>query len=233
MSIIDLVLRDASLLSMRSIFKACLILVLSLPAFAQPTAIPVGPDLAALGWKELTFKNIPATSFVGRTDGVIEVRADKSSSVLYIPIEGDARNARTLSWSWQVIDGVPATDLRTRDGDDRNLTIHVAFADGNIVSKFLGLFSPFAGGRALNYVWGGAEVADFSHPHLPDDAWIYVRHTADAPLDTWFTETVDLAADYKEAFGEDPPAIAAIGISSDADSLRMTTFAMVRDITLD
>lgn len=202
-------------------------------AAALPAKLPIGPDLTALGWKELTFRNIPATSFVGRADGVLEVRADKSSSVLYRAVKGDDVSASKLSWSWRVIDGIPATDLTTRTADDRNLTVHVAFAEPGLLNSIMGMFSPFAGGKALNYVWGGDKIADFSHPHLPDGAWIFVLRTADEKTGAWLSESVDLAADYKRAFGTDAPPVAAIGISSDADSLGLKTFGEVRDIVLE
>lgn len=202
-------------------------------AAALPTVLPIGPDLEALGWKMLSFRNIPETSFAGRDDGGLDVRADKSSSVLYRAVPPDAAKATHLSWQWQVIQGIPATDLTTRDGDDRNLTVHVAFAEPGLLNTIKGLFSPFAGGKALNYVWGGAEVGDFAHPHLPDGAWIFVLRTADAPTGTWFSENVDLKADYERAFGETPPPIAAVGVSSDADSLGLATHGLVRNLTLD
>jgi len=202
-------------------------------SFAAVQAIPVGPKLSDLGWKELTFRDIPATSFAGRDDGVLEIRADKSSSVLYHGANETARRASTLSWSWQVVDGIPATDLSVRDGDDRNLSVHVAFAEPGLINSFLGLFSPFAGGRALTYVWGGEAVANFAHPHLPEDAWIFVLRPASAPTGEWFNEEVDLKADFERAFGEAAPPVAAIGVSSDADALGLKTYGLIRNLVLN
>ncbi len=200
---------------------------------AAVQTIPFGPDLSELGWKELTFHDIPATSFKGRENGVLEIRADKSSSVLYRGTDEASRNASTLSWSWQVIDGIPATDLTVREGDDRNLSVHVAFAEPGLVNSFLGLFSPFAGGRALTYVWGGEELAAFPHPHLPDDAWIFVLRTASAPTGEWFMEQVDLKADFERVFGEAAPPVAAVGVSSDADGLGLKTYGLMKDLVLN
>ena len=214
-------------------YLAAVIAFLSLGASASGTAVPVGSDLSALGWKTLSFRGIPETQFQGGPDNTIEIVSEKSSSVLYLPIEGAARQSQSLSWSWRVEDGLPATDLTKNVGDDRNLSVHVAFADGDVVSRFLGLFSPFAGGRALTYVWGGEGVAHFPHPHRPDDVWIYVLRPADAPLDQWIMENVDLEADFKRVFGEAPPPIAAIGVSSDADALGLTARGMVRNLTLN
>ena len=37
---------------------------------------------------------------------------------------------------------------------------------------------------------------------------------------TWVEEEVDIIADYRKAFGKDPPARATIGIMSDSDNTK-------------
>lgn len=215
----------------RLLFAAVVaVLTMVVPASAT-TPVAITEDLAASGWKMLSFDGIKETSFTGRADGVMEVRADDSSSVLYK--EAGAADAVRLTWSWQVVDGIPATNLKTTAGDDRNLSVHVAFSGAGVMSRIAGMFSPFAGGKALTYVWGGAETADFAHPHNPDDAWIYVLRTAAAPTGTWLSESVDLAADYRRAFGSPAPPVRAVGVSSDADSLHARTFGMIKDIAFE
>lgn len=194
--------------------------------------LPVGTDLISLGWKSLTFDDIKPTMFTGTDDGVIEVRSDDGSSVLYHAIANDPVAAKALSWSWQVVDGLPATDLRQTDGDDRALAIHVVFAEDDMMSKLKGAFNPFARGRVITYVWGDRTQAEFPHPHLPDKGYMIIRKTADAPTRQWLTETIDLEADYKRAFGKSAPPVAYIGISGDADDLGAMSFGMVRNIRL-
>ncbi len=192
--------------------------------------LPISPDLTSSGWKVLAFDGIPATHFNGTDDGVLEVRSDRSSSVLYRPIDDGPKMPRELSWSWQVVDGLPATDLSKTDGDDRVLAIHIGFAETGLVSRLKGMVSPFAQGRVLTYVWGGARETSFPHPHLPKNGYMIIRRTAEAPSGRWFEETVDLTADYKRAFGETPPPIAFIGISGDADDLASMCFGKIKDI---
>lgn len=178
----------------------------------------------------LAFDNIPESDFMGTKEGILEVRAMGSSSVLYRELADAPVKASKLSWSWQVVEALPATDLAQADGDDRVLALHVVFAEDSLGARIAGMMSPFARGRVLTYVWGDKEVREFPHPHLPDKAWMIVRRPTGTPIDTWFDETVDIAADYKRAFGEDAPAIAYVGISGDSDDLRSSCFGKIRSI---
>ena len=207
---------------------SCSLITATATATTHP--VPIAIDLTSGGWKVLAFDGIPQTQFTGTADGVLEVRADRSSSVLYRAIEDGPKIPGELSWSWQVVDALPATDLSKTDGDDRVLALHIGFADDSFMSRLKGAMSPFARGRVLTYVWGGAREASFPHPHLPETGFMIIRRTAEAPNDTWFQENVDLAADYKHAFGEAPPPVAFIGVSGDADDIASTCFGKIKDI---
>ncbi|MEX0694391.1 MAG: DUF3047 domain-containing protein [Rhodospirillales bacterium] len=196
-------------------------------------ALPIRPDLNPGGWEMLRFKGVPETTFLAAPDGAMDVRADKSSSVLYLKIADDPVAATRLSWDWQVIDALPATDLTKTDGDDRMLSIYVAFSDGSMASKLKAMISPLAAGNVLNYVWGGVAKLDIPHPHFPDSGRLIVKRTIAAPTGRWLSETVDLEADYRRAFGVPPPGIAYIGISGDADDLARVSRGLIRNITLE
>ena len=205
-------------------------LLIAATAMAATRAVPIAQDLTAIGWKVLAFDSIPETHFTGTADGVLEVRSNRSSSVLYRAVDDGPKMPGGLSWSWQVVDALPTTDLSKTDGDDRVLALHIGFAEDTLLSRLKGVMSPFAQGRVLTYVWGGAREASFPHPHLPETGFMIIRRTAEAPSDTWFQENVDLAADFKRAFGETPPPIAFIGISGDADDLASMSFGKIKDI---
>lgn len=196
------------------------------------TVLPIGPNLASLGWEMLKFDGIEPSMFVGTEDGVIDVRSDSGSSVLYRLVGDDPVSARTLSWSWQVVEGLPATNLRGTDGDDRVLAVHVVFAEDDFMSRLKGAFHPFARGRVITYVWGDDEKAEFPHPHLPDQGFMIIQKTSDYPMQQWFTETIDLEADYKRAFGKELPPVAYVAISGDADDLNAMCYGRIKDIRL-
>ncbi len=206
----------------------------SIHGFAKGThVISINPDLTGSGWKMLSFDNIPPSEFIGTEDGILEIRSHRSSSVLYTAVAEDPIRASTLTWSWHVVKGLPATDLKKAKGDDRVLAIHVVFAEDGAMSRFKGMFSPFARGRVLTYVWGGHMTDEFPHPHLPESAWMIIRQPTDAPMNTWIDETVNLKADFQRVFGSKMPPIAYIGVSGDADDLGTMCFGKVRNIVLN
>lgn len=200
---------------------------------ADTVSIPIGPDLDALGWKHLVFDGIPETRFTGSEDGVLRVAADHSSSVLYRAAGDDPVDATTLSWTWRATEGLAATDLSKKGGDDRVLALFVAFKGTTLFDAIRGLISPLKQGKVLTYVWGGAERDAFPHPYMDGAGWIVVRQPADTPAGTWIMEQADLKADYERAFGEPAPAVAAIGVSGDADDLKTTASGEIKDIRLE
>jgi hypothetical protein len=84
----------------------------------------------------------------------------------------------------------------------------------------------------LRYVFCGrhqrGEVVE--SPYLGSAGFIRVLRPADSPSEKWFTERVDLAADYRQAFGEEPPNPAQIAIQADTDNTQSTSRALVADI---
>jgi Protein of unknown function (DUF3047) len=89
-----------------------------------------------------------------------------------------------------------------------------------------------APGRVLRYVFCGShergEVVE--SPYLGSAGFMRVLRPADSPTDEWFTEQVDLAADYRQAFGEEPPNPTQIAIQADTDNTQSTSRALVADL---
>lgn len=197
------------------------------------TPLPIRPDLDPAGWDMLSFKGISETTFLAAPDGAMDIVADKSSSVLYLKVADDPVHATRMRWDWQVIDALAATDLSKTNGDDRMLSIYVAFTDGSMASKLKAMVSPLAAGNVLNYVWGGAAELNIAHPHFPDSGRLIVKQTVSAPTGIWVSESVNLAADYKAAFGTPPPGIAYIGISGDSDDSAEISRGLIRRLVLE
>ncbi len=200
--------------------KVALSALLSLAAAgAWASAMPVGEDLAAAGWRTISFSGIPEARFTGSSDGVIEVASKDGASILYRSVDMPASH---LLWDWQSAGAAPRSDVRQSEGDDRVLAVHVRFADKGDTS-FLGsaaiAMSPFSRGRFITYVFGGLQKDEtgFPHPHLPERAWMIVKRPADAPKMVWLAENVDVDADYRRAFGGKAPMVTHVGVSGDCD----------------
>jgi hypothetical protein len=223
----------------------CTAFLLAVAALTWPLAgrpvenvqIPIGPDLGGLGWQVHAFDGIPPTVFSATATGTLQVRADHSASVLYrrlddVGIDG----GRVLTWEWQVVEGLPASDLSLPDGEDRPLAVHVWFypADGDGVGMLERLGAAFGKppGKVLTYVWGGdrAPGSMFVNPHNRESGRMITLRRAGARTGEWFRERVDLAADYARAFGGMATKPAAIAVSADADDLASMSLALLRNL---
>jgi len=129
-------------------------------------------------------------------------------------------NRTSASWSWDVSQGVPATDLRQKGGDDRNLSLYAVFlpeADakalkGAGIRKLLSAESA----RVLVYVWGGAHNRGdlLDSPYLgARGKTIILRPSGNGS----HSEKVDFARDFKRSFGGQAGALVGLAISADSD----------------
>ena len=227
----------------RAVRRAALLLALA--ALTWPGAgravenarVPIGPDLGGLGWQAHTFDGIPPTVFSATATGTLQVRADHSASVLYRRLDDvGIDRAGVLAWEWQVVEGLPASDLSLPDGDDRPLAVHVWFhpADGENVGMLARLGAAFGKppGKVLTYVWGGDRTPGsmFVNPHNRESGRMIILRRADAHTGEWLSERVDLAADYARAFGGMATKPAAIAVSGDADDLARMSLALLRNL---
>ena len=103
------------------------------------------------------------------------------------------------------------------------------YGAADLVESLAGEAAP---GRVLRYTFCGAhergEVVE--SPHLGAAGFVRVLRPTDSATSEWFTERVDLAADYREAFGEEPPDPVQIAIQADTDDTHSASRAMVADL---
>lgn len=224
----------------RAVFGLALLVALTLgPGVARAV---VGPKLQAEGWRELSNPNKAENAYRAGPDGAIEVVSTDSVSTLYRPVNANIRTRPVLTWRWRVDEAAPATDLSEKGQDDCSLAVYVGFPyEPDQASFFERLKRPLveswagddAPGRVLRYVFCGrhqrGEVVE--SPYLGSAGFIRVLRPADSPSDTWFTEQVDLAADYRQAFGEEPPNPVQIAIQADTDNTHSTSRASVAALT--
>ncbi len=68
------------------------------------------------------------------------------------------------------------------------------------------------------------------NPYNRPDGMIHILRSGDAPTGRWFSETIDFAADFENAFGYPAPAPIYIAISADADDTEGASVALIADI---
>lgn len=224
-----------------------LILLASIPAWAETTITPFS-RMASLddGWEPLEFPNINRhTRYrLVEEDGVqvVEATTDNSASGLIARLEVNPGESLILTWRWKVSNTFAKGDARKKSGDDYPARIYVAFefeadkaswferAKRKTVETVFGEELP---GNAINYIWANrlAEGEIIANPYAEETMMIAVT-SGEAQAGQWVTVERDIVADYRAAFGEDPPPLRGVAIMSDSDNTGESATAWYGDLTL-
>ena len=213
------------------------------PPFSQAT--PAGALPA--GWAPFTFPHLTrhtAYSLVRDPEAGVVLRAEADASVsgLIAKVDVPAAEWRTLSWRWKVERAIERGDVTRKSGDDYPARIYVAFryaperlnvlerARYELVRLWLGEYPPHAG---LNYVWDARSPTGTSVPNAYERrVRMIVVESGTARLGRWLDYERDVLADYRAAFGEEPPPIAGVALMTDADDTGERALAYYGDIVL-
>jgi hypothetical protein len=237
---------------LRGALVALVALALPAPAQVDEAAIPrfsraaPGEALPA-GWAPLTFRAIPRPTryTLVRDDEagtVVRADADRSASGLIARVDAVAAPGTRLAWRWKVDTPVLGSDLSRRDGDDFAVRLYVAFrytpqrvgalerARYEIARFFYGEYPPHAG---LNYVWDPKAPVGTIAPNAHERrVRMIVVESGGANLGRWLSYERDVAADYRAAFGDEPPPIAGVALMTDADDTGERALAFYGDVSL-
>ena len=177
-----------------------------------------GPVSFAGGWQEQRLQLFGSNDYTLGTD--LGVASDGAVSLLWTRTAPADWSSRAASWSWRVDEGVAATDLSVRGGDDRNLSLYFVFLPEEVARTMEGAGIAALNGRAevriLQYVWGGTAPRGtrFGSPYAPGQGVNVILRPAGTGA---FSESVDLAADFRAAFGAEPSALVGLAVSADSD----------------
>ncbi len=206
---------------------------LTLATALLATTATAGPVSFASGWQEqkLSLFSNNRYSFGNQLNMV----SDGGVSIAYTRLGQDKWDATRASWAWTVEESVPATNLRQKGGDDRNLSLYFVFLPENVAaaSQGAGIRSLLNNDevRVLLYTWGGnhGRGEQFLSPYLNGLG----MNVALRPAGTGsFSENVNLAADYSRAFGGEPGALVGIAVSGDSDDTDSMIKAAIGNLTL-
>ncbi len=175
-------------------------------------------------WTTKSFEGETHYSVVPDGDGhVLQAQSDASASGLVYEIDFDPAEHPILSWRWKINGTVKKGDERTKAGDDYAARIYVIFPHW---------FFPKT--RTLNYIWAN---------HLPENDILPNAYTSNAMMiaansgaaraGEWVEVRRNLIADYRQAFGEEPPEAGAIAIMTDTDNTGEKAMAWYDDIRLE
>ncbi len=160
--------------------------------------------------------------------------SDGAVSIAWTRLPNSEWGARSASWSWTVEQSVPPTDLRQKGGEDRNLSIYFVFVPEAVAPDLAGRGIRSLLGRddvrVLQYAWGGnhGRGAVFGSPWGNGGAVVALRQAGTGS----HSESVNLAEDYRKAFGGTPGALVGLAVSGDSDDTGSVIRAAIGNLAL-
>ena len=212
------------------------------PVLAPFSAAAPGASLPA-PWKLTTLPGIRRhTRYSLVRDGdavVLRANAEASMAGVAHPLKLDVRAHPVIEWRWKILNLLTKSDIATKGGDDYPARVYVLF-DYDIrklpfsvrarirMARLYGADIPLA---ALCYVWDGKAAAGTSvWSAYTDRVRVIVAESGGANLGKWVTIRRDVAADFRAAFGEEPPAISGVVLATDTDNTGESATAFYGDI---
>jgi hypothetical protein len=198
------------------------------------------------GWEPLEFPKIDRHTNYRLVEEdatqVIEASTDNSASGLIARLDLEPGESLMLTWRWKVSNVFDQGDARKKSGDDYPARIYVAFefepqkaswferAKRKTVATVFGEELP---GNAINYIWANRlpQGETVANPYSEETMMIAVT-SGNEQAGEWVTVKRDLVADYRAAFGEDPPPIRGVAIMSDSDNTGESATAWYGDLEL-
>ncbi|MBA3505967.1 MAG: DUF3047 domain-containing protein [Betaproteobacteria bacterium] len=199
------------------------------------------------GWAPLTFPQVDKhTRYTLVRDDeagvVVRAEANAAASGLMRKIDFPVRDRPLLAWRWKADNLIAKGDVTSREGDDYPVRIYVAFRYSPerlgfgerlkyAAVRFLyGEYPPHAG---LNYIWDTkAPEGTLVTNSFVDRVKMIVVESGPARLRQWIGYERDIVADYRRAFGEDPPPISGVALMTDSDNTGESVVAYYGDIAL-
>jgi hypothetical protein len=212
----------------------------------QPTRFSLmAPGPVEGGWRVSGLRGVRETAFRLTEQGgevVVEARSEGSMAALVFELDPAGVQYSTIRWRWRIANHLVSANLRTRDGDDYPARLYVFF-DGDLARMSLlsrirlGMARAIHGRSlpavAICYVWDreAAMGTVVSSAYTESVQMIVVRSGGAVPA-PWLTETRDLRADYRRAFGAEPPRVSGVAIASDSDDTGESAVAWFGDVVL-
>lgn len=216
-------------------------------AIAPFSASRPGLELPA-GWQRLALPRVrePSLSLVedeGAT--VLRSHAEAAAGTAAFAIAGPAPARARLAWRWKVDRVVERADLERKDGDDFAARVYVFFdvpAEAVpfasrvkifLARAFYGREIPTA---AICYVWDNRHAAGTSlwNPYTDRVRTVVLRSGA---AGAWASESRDLEADFRAAFGAQwprpMPRVTGIAAGNDTDQTGESVTAWFGDFRLE
>lgn len=197
-------------------------------------------------WKEVYFPKIQAhTKYTAATDGketFLKTQSHASASVIIYREPFNPYEYPLLRWRWKIDNVLKGADLKTRETDDSPIRVYIAFeynpkkstaAERALYGSVKLIYGEYPPHSSLNYTWASEPSApDIITSSYTDRSKMIILEKGSRKAGMWIEESVDIIADYRRAFGSDPPENATLGIMNDTDNTKGSAVSYVTGIVL-
>jgi len=226
----------------RQIRLAIFFLAVAAIGFLNPVALPAAEgdvlfreEFTSLdAWRPLTFPKIERHSTYAiaanaeQAEFWLKAESDNSASGIIWKKQYDVYGYPKLRWRWRVENVYEKGDATKKSGDDYPVRVYVIFqydpatASAGKRLKYgfakvvYGEYPPDSG---LNYIWESRDsTAEFVVSPYTDSMTMFLKEKGSAKVGQWVEEEADVLADYRRAFGRDPPHGASLAVMNDSDN---------------
>lgn len=197
-------------------------------------------------WRSVTLPNAkrPTRYTLVADEGRVVLRAQANASMasLVHPLKVDPKSFPFITWRWKISNLLSKAEIGSKAGDDFPARVYVLF-DYDVkklslpqrIKIFLArkLYGTQVPAAALCYVWDGkALVGTSAWSPYTDRVRVIIVESGAANVGRWRQVERNLVADFRQAFGEEPPAISGVAVASDTDNTGESVSAWFGDLHL-
>lgn len=192
-------------------------------------------------WEPLHFRKIKEYSAytVDSDDegSYLKAESNGSASALVYKKRFNVYEFPYVRWRWKVENIYRKGNAKNKKGDDYPIRIYIIFKYDprkagfrmrmkyKTAKLFYGEYPPHSG---LSYIWANKEHKErIITSKYTDKARMILLQKGLSNVGKWQEHEINIVADYKEAFGKNPPEIASIAIMNDSDNTKESSISYV------
>jgi hypothetical protein len=159
---------------------------------------------------------------------VLKVESNNSAGSIALPFALDPNARPLLTWRWKVSRVLTKADMEEKSADDFAGRVYVffdvpleslSFMDRAKIRLARMVAGPDVPTAALCYVWDNKHRIGYAHASpYTDRVQKFVLQSGPEHVGKWMTESRDVVADFRTAFGHEPPRIIGVAIGNDTDN---------------
>ena len=219
----------------------------ALPSQLTPFSKAAPGTAPPAGWKHQVLPKVKqANRFALVADEgvtVLQVSSKASASSWLAPLNVPPSQASILRWRWKVSQSLPASDLRSKEGDDYAARLYVTFdlplerlsgLDQLRIESARLISGTDIPAASICYVWGHAQAVGAHGPNpYTDRVHMKVLDSGPEHAGQWRELRVNLAQDWAQAFGGPMPPVNGIALSADTDNSGSSVQAWFGDVRFE